>query len=96
MVWGWIGDGSGMDRGWIEDESRVGNLCVVLAVGDVSGIGSKLPPPPPPLPSPPQLKFSKPPRKRESSRSIVDRVDEVWLTKKVIWIVVDLKKERLF
>ena len=42
------------------------------------------------------MKFSKQPRKRESSRSIVDRVDEVWLTEKLIWIVIDFEKERLF
>ena len=68
---GWIEVGSRMDRGWIENGSRVGNLCVVVAVGGVSEFVHPLPP------LPPQLKFSKPPRKRESSRSIVDRVDEV-------------------
>ena len=88
---GWIKVGSRWDRGWIEYGSWVGNLCVRVAVGGVSEFVHPLPPPPRP-----QLKFSKPPRKRESSRSIVDRVDEVWLTEKVIWIVLDFEKERLF
>ena len=82
---GWIEYGSRMDRGWIEAGSRMDRGWIEYGswVGNLCVVG-------------PQLKFSKPPRKRESSRSIVDRVDEVWLTEKVIWIVVDFKKERLF
>ena len=55
----------------------------------IGGVSEFVPPPHPP--PPPQLKVSDPPRKEENI--VLDLVDEVWLTKNVIWTALDGEKE---
>ena len=74
---GWIQDGSRMDPGWIEDGSRMDRGWIE------DGSRSKLVHPPLP---PPKFTFgSAQKRKRkEDLVDVVDLVEEVWLTKNLV------------